>query len=190
MIDLNTFPKEAGVYLFKVNDEIIYIGSSKNLYQRMNIHNTCIKKGSSHGYKQDLYQFLQSNQFKVEFQITDNYRQLEQELIEKYNPKYNANRAFTGITHKGNEAKYHKERYQKYKEEIKQHQKEYDESHKEEIKQYREEHKEEIKQYKNQKCLYNGELLTLNALSKRFWRQGIPHPTQEAKKYLVGGNND
>ena len=45
--------------------------------------------------------------------------------------------------------------------------------------------KEYKKEYNNQLCFYNGETLTLNALSKRFQRAGIPHPVLEAKKYLV-----
>ena len=39
--------------------------------------------------------------------------------------------------------------------------------------------------YKNQLCLYNGEILTLNALYMRFYRAGIEHPQLEAKKYLL-----
>ena len=46
------------------------------------------------------------------------------------------------------------------------------------------------KQYYNQLCCYNGETLTLNALSMRFRRMGIDHPALEAKKYIIGGNND
>lgn len=45
--------------------------------------------------------------------------------------------------------------------------------------------KESQKQYHNQLCYYNDETLTLNALSTRFSRMGIPHPTLEAKKYLL-----
>ena len=41
------------------------------------------------------------------------------------------------------------------------------------------------KEYQNQLCFYNGETITLRALAKRFWRQGIDHPTIEAKKYLI-----
>ena len=170
------FPKEAGVYLFKVNEEIIYVGSSKNLYMRMVKHRSCIRKCSEHGYKQDLYQLLQSNPFTVEFQLTDNYRQLEQQLVEKYHPRYNAIRAYTGLgSKKGRVAEYYKERYQKYKEEIL-----------EQNKQYRESHKEQKKQYNNQLCLYNGQTLTLVALSKRFERKGISHPTIEAKRFIIG----
>ena len=163
---LDSFPKEAGVYLFKIGNEVIYIGSSKNLYQRMAKHRSNIRKGGNHNgtSKQELYQFLQKNHFTVEFQTTDNYRQLEQKLIEQYHPKYNILRASTGLgAKKDREAEYGRERYQKYKEEI----------------------LVQKKQYHNQPCLYRGETLTLSALSTRFKRQGIEHPTLEAKKYLI-----
>ena len=41
------------------------------------------------------------------------------------------------------------------------------------------------KAYNNRLCLYEGETLTLGALSRRFSRQGIAHPYKEAKKYLL-----
>ena len=167
-IVLYTFPKEAGIYLFKIDNEVIYVGSSNNIYLRMVNHKSCIRKGGDHGYKQDLYQYLQSNPFTVEFYLTDVYRQLEQELVEKYHPKYNSHRAYTGLgARKGRVAEYEKERYRKYKEEI------------------LEQNKKYSKQYDNQLCYYNGQTLTLNALRKRFGRKGITNPTQEAKKYLI-----
>ena len=168
-IKLCTFPKKSGAYLFKANDEVIYVGSSNNLYQRMVNHRRCIRQGSSHGYKQDLYQCIQLNPFTVEFQITDNYRQLEQELVEKYHPKYNSHRAYTGLgARKGRVAEYEKERYQKYKEELKQYQ----------------------NQYNSQLCCYNGKTLTLATLSMRFIKACIQNTVIEAKKYLIGGNDD
>ena len=48
--------------------------------------------------------------------------------------------------------------------------------------------KKSQKQYYNQLCCYNGETLTLNALSMRFMRMGIDHPTLEAKKYIKNNN--
>lgn len=174
MINLKEVPHSSGVYYFKSNNEVIYVGSSKNLYNRMAVHNTAIKQGSHQGCQTNLYQFLQSNQFTVQFQLETNYKQLEQQLIEQYNPKYNCLRAFTGISWNGNGAEYEKEYREKYKEEKKQ----YDN-------QYYEAHKEEKKQYKNQKCLYNGEILTLSALQQRFSRKGVANPTQEAKKHLI-----
>lgn len=37
----------------------------------------------------------------------------------------------------------------------------------------------------NQLCFYSGETLTLNALSARFRKSGIEHPTLEAKRYII-----
>ena len=179
-IKLVRIPKEAGAYLLKINEEVIYVGSSNNLYRRMTFHRSCIKQGSDHGYKQDLYECLQTNPFTVEFQLTNDYRQLEQELVEKYHPRYNANRANTGLgASKGRMAEYYKEWYQKYKEEVS-----------EQKKQYYVSHKQQKKQYYNQLCCFNGETITLCALRERFKRQGIIHSTQEAKRYLIGGNDD
>ena len=44
---------------------------------------------------------------------------------------------------------------------------------------------ERRKKYHNQLCSYNGETITINTLRARFRKSGIPHPTAEAKKYLV-----
>ena len=41
------------------------------------------------------------------------------------------------------------------------------------------------KDYFSRLCFYEGETLTLRALSSRFYRQGIQHPTLNAKKYLL-----
>ena len=48
-----------------------------------------------------------------------------------------------------------------------------------------ERYKKYNKEYDNQLCNYNGETITLDALRKRFKRQGIEHPVLEAKKYLL-----
>ena len=50
---------------------------------------------------------------------------------------------------------------------------------------YKESNKKYKKEYNDQLCSYNGETLTLAALSMRFRSAGIPHPTIEAKKYLL-----
>ena len=185
-IKLDEFPQASGVYKIIWNGSVIYIGSSNDLYKRMIEHRCSIKKGSDYDKKRGFYLFLQNSPFEVEFELTENYRQREQELIEYYEPIYNQIRAFTGCgTEKGRKAEYMKEYCQKFKEEMKQYYKQYNEAHKEEMKQWYENHKEDKKQYHNQKCLYKGEFLTLNALAARFLRQGIPHPVLEAKKYLI-----
>ena len=50
------------------------------------------------------------------------------------------------------------------------------------VERIKESKKEYKKEYRNQLCFYNGETLTLCALSKRFRRAGISHPILEAKK--------
>ena len=58
------------------------------------------------------------------------------------------------------------------------------------IERYKETHRKSSNNYENQICCYNNEVLTLATLSMRFIKAGIPHPTLEAKKYLIGGNSD
>ena len=53
------------------------------------------------------------------------------------------------------------------------------------IDKYKESKRKACNKYDNQLCSYNGELLTLCALSSRFRRRGIEHPQLEAKKYLL-----
>ena len=53
------------------------------------------------------------------------------------------------------------------------------------IERYKDSRKKAVNKYYSQLCSYNNEVLTLNALSTRFSKAGIPHPTQEAKKYLL-----
>ena len=82
----------------------------------------------------------------------------------------------------------------KSKDEYKEYQKEYQQSDKykeyQQSDKYKEYQKEFYKEYNNQLCSYNGEVLKLCALSKRFQRAGIPHPQIEAKKYLVNKSKD
>ena len=110
---------------------------------------------------------------KFEFQVIEEaepeqLKEKEQEFIEALKPAYNNYRA------KGWDI----ERYKEYEktDKRKDYQKEYQKTDK---------YKKAKKKYDNQLCCYNGEALTLNALRKRFKKLGIPHPTIEAKKYLL-----
>ena len=58
------------------------------------------------------------------------------------------------------------------------------------VERYKETHRKSSNNYENQICCYNNEVLTLATLSMRFIKAGVPHPTLEAKKYLIGGNDD
>lgn len=162
-INLKEIPQASGVYWFINNDEVVYVGSSKNLYKRMTQHNTFIKKGTNNGYQTDLYQFLQNNEFKVQFQLTENYKETEQKLIETYQPTFNVYKAFTGIRNYENEADYLKQWQRKYHGFFMNYK----------------------KWYNNRECLYKGKKITLNALTQKFHKEGAEHPVLEAKKYLI-----
>ena len=139
-------------------------------------------------------------------------KEYEQIAIEKYNPKYNIRDAYTGLSKEEYQKKYQKQYNKKHADSIKQYRKQYRKENADSIKQYqkqyykenadsikqykkqynkqyRKEHadsiKQQKKQYDNKQCLYENEILTLCALKTRFVRQGIEHPTQEAKKYLI-----
>ena len=89
----------------------------------------------------------------------DSLKEKEQKFIETLKPTYNSNRANGWNIERLKEA-----------------QKKYNKSDK---------GKEAQKKYESQLCYYNGETLTLRALSLRFKKLGIPHPVIEAKKYLI-----
>jgi excinuclease UvrABC nuclease subunit len=156
------FPKKAGVYKFVCNDTVVYVGSSKNLYNRMRQHKSALNYGcTSRGKQVELYQFLQQNDFSIEFEIAgENHKQMEQEWIDKFKPRFNLSSALAikeRQKQKSNE--WHRKNYSR--------------------------HKHNHDKYLNQLCEYNGEIIKLNALSARFCRAKIPLPTQEAKKYLI-----
>ena len=149
-----------------------YIGSSKNVKRRWAKH----KSKSTWKQCPNNPMYLDMNKYgldKFELQILEevepcSLKEAEQQFIEKLKPTYNSNRA------KG----FDFERRKKYK-------KEYNKSDK--CKEYNksDKRKKYRKEYDNQLCFYNSEILTLQALRKRFERKGITHSAQEAKKYLV-----
>lgn len=144
-----------------------YIGSSIDLEKRKREHfyeSTWRDKPNKQLYK-DMKQYGKDSFLFRPIRLCDpeDLKKYEQAAIEKYNPKYNRYAAYTGMS---------KEEYNK------QYNKQYSKENIDEIKQHQ-------KQYRKQQCLYENELLSLNALRIRFSRQGIEHPTLEAKKYLV-----
>ena len=156
--------KISGVY--KITNTITgdcYIGSSKNVKQRWAAHKC--KSVWNRFPNSQLYQDMQKYGVdKFEFEIlaeieSEQLKEAEQKFIEKLKPVYNNYNA------NGRDI----ERRKKYC-------KEYEKTDK---------RKKAKKEYKNQLCSYNGETLTLNALSQRFRSQGLTNPTEEAKKYLL-----
>jgi group I intron endonuclease len=181
--------KISGVY--KITNTItddFYIGSSRDVKHRWADHrsaSTWANQPNSRMY-QDMTQFgLNNFTFEI-IEKTDNLKVREQYYIDLLKPSYNSRNA-NGIDIK----RYYKrckEYYNTNKDKIiaysKEHMKEYrqTEDGKESNRKCA---RKSMKRYNNQICLYNGETIKLNALSQRFYKQGIPHPTLEAKKYLM-----
>ena len=160
--------KICGIY--KITNTItgdFYIGSSKDVKRRWAAH----KWPSRWKRYPNNQMYLDMQKYGVEkfvFEILtevepEELKEKEQQFIETLKPTYNSCNA------KGWDVERYKES-----------QKEYEKSDK-----GKESHKKAQNKYDNQLCNYNGETLTLKALSMRFRRQGIPHPTVEAKKYLL-----
>lgn len=149
-----------------------YIGSSKNVKRRWADHKcqSTWKRRPNNPMYQDMKKYGTDY---FEFQILeevepDSLKEKEQQFIDKMHPTYNSNNA------NGIDVKRRKEYHKNYEKSDKR--KKYNKSDK---------RKKAKKKYHNQPCLYNGEALTLNALSTRFLRQGLSNPVLEAKKYLV-----
>ena len=160
--------KIAGIY--KITNIItgdFYIGSSCNIKYRWANHKSPSKWKELPNSK--LYQDMASyglNNFTFEvLEETTDLHNREQYYIEQLKPSYNNYRAKGWNT-------------ERYKETSRRAQKTYHYTH-------RDEQLARMKDYNNRLCLYEGETLTLSALSKRFSYQGIAHPYKEAKKYLL-----
>lgn len=154
--------KISGVYkITNIETNECYVGSSKNIKMRLAVHK-CLSTWKKEPNKKLYIAFQQYGLDKFKFEIveeTTNLKEREQYWIDLLKPSYNNYRAF------GFDFERHKEYEQS-------------EKRKEYLKEY-------IKEYQNQLCIYNGEKLTLNALSLRFYKAGIEHPKLEAKKYLI-----
>ena len=195
--------KISGIY--KITNTVtgdFYIGSSKDVKKRWAVHkipSTWNNQPNNPMYldmqKYGLDKFIFEILAEVEI---EQLKETEQQFIETLKPTYNRYNA-KGLNierYKKTQKEYEKtDKFKQYQKEyqkeyhktdkFKQYIKEYNKSDK-----YKEYQKEYYKEYHNQLCLYNGELLTLCALSKRFQRAGIPHPQIEAKKYLLNKPKD
>lgn len=187
--------KVSGVYqiINKITGDC-YIGSTVDLKNRKRQHfgESNWKCDPNKPLYKDMKKYGKNNFLFKPIWLCDptELKKYEQIAIEKYNPKYNVCAAYTGMTKEEYSKQYRKENIDRKKQYDKQYYKENSVAKKQHQKQYRKEHADSIKQhhkqYNNQKCLYKNEILTLCALKSRFSRQGIEHPTLEAKKYLIG----
>ena len=144
-----------------------YIGSSRNVKRRWVSHlePSRWKQHPDSPLYQDMQKYgVDKFRFQSLVPVMPEYlKQVEQECIDLMKPTYNNYNA------KGLNVEREKKANKKYLQSEK----------------GKEVQKKSHKKYRNQLCYYNGETLTLNALILRFQRAGIPHATQEAKKYLI-----
>ena len=173
--------KICGIY--KITNTItgdFYIGSSKDVKRRWAQH----KRPSVWKNNPNSPLYLDMRKYGIEnfdFQVIEeveegSLKEKEQYFIETLKPTYNSNRANGFDIERRKETKKEYKKTNKYKEYMKEYQK---------SDRGKETHRKACNKYESQLCCYNGETLTLSALRKRFWRKGIDHPTQEAKKYLL-----
>ena len=184
--------------IYKITNTItgdFYIGSSKNVKSRWTAHK-CPSRWNRYS-NNPMYQDMRKYGVdKFELQILEevepeHLKEAEQQFIETLKPTYNNRNANGWDTERRKEFQKEYRKTDKYKEyhkeynktdKHKEYQREHYQQNREKVREY---HKEYNKEYYNQLCFYNGQTLTLSALSMRFKRKGIPHPTQEAKKYLL-----
>ena len=195
--------KICGIY--KITNTItgdFYIGSSKDINRRWTQHKRPSRwnDNPNNPLYLDMRKYgIENFVFEVIEEAEENFlKEKEQQFIEMLKPTYNQMNA-KGLNierQKEYKKEYHKtEKYKEYNKKYeksdkrKKYKKEYNKSDKR--KKYNKEYqksdkrKKYNKEYNNQLCFYNGEILTLCALSARFRRAGIPHPQIEAKKYLL-----
>ena len=160
--------KISGVYSITNNvTGELYIGSSKNIKQRWYGHKCLSKWKQSPNLKlyQDMAQYGLGNFIFEVLEETADLKEREQYWIDKLKPSYNVMRA------KGWDIERRKESHKRF--------------HKEWYEIHRDERLAKMKANYSRLCFYEGETLTLNALSARFSYHGIPHARLEAKKYLI-----
>ena len=181
-----------------------YIGSSKNVKSRWKDHK-CPSTWKKHPNNPMYLDMRKYGLDKFEFQILaeveeGKLKETEQQFIETLKPTYN-NRRANGwdIERYKNEysKEYHRKYYQRNRKKVKEYHRKYYQRNRKKVREYQKEYQKEYyqnnreskkeyqKEYNSQLCSYNGEVLKLCALSKRFQRAGVEHPTAEAKKYLL-----
>ena len=164
--------KISGIY--KITNTVtgdFYIGSSKDVKRRWREHKlpSKWKRCPSNPLYLDMKKYgLDKFVFEIIAEVEpEQLKETEQHFIETLKPTYNQMNA-NGLD------------IERIKKSQKEYMKEYMKSDK-----GKESRKKACKKYRNQLCFYNSETITLNALRCRFKRQGIDHPTLEAKKYLI-----
>ena len=175
--------KIAGIY--KITNTItgdFYVGSSHDIKHRWASHkipSAHKKHPNSKLYKSIASYGLDNFTFEI-IEETDNLKEREQYYIEQLKPSYNNYRAqgWDIERYKETTRRCNREWYEIHKDEKLTYNKAYHQANRDKDLAKRE-------AYRNKLCLYEGKTLTLHALSTRFRRQGLPHPTLKAKEYLL-----
>ena len=199
--------------VYKITNTITgdcYIGSSNDVKKRWRDHKcpSTWKRFPNNQLYQDMQKYgLDKFDFQVIAEVEiDSLKEMEQQFIETLKPTYNDRNAKGCDTERYKEYMKEYMKTDRYKESKKEYDKEYRKTDKrkeymkeymktDRYKEYQKEYNKEyhksdrykkyMKEYKSQLCCYDGKTITLGALSNRFRRMGIDHPTQEAKKYLI-----
>ena len=177
--------KICGVY--KITNTVtgdFYIGSSNDVKRRWASHKwqSVWKKYPNKKLYKDMEKYgVDKFEFEILAEVeADKLKEKEQHFIEKLQPTYNSNNAKGLNIERCKETKKEYQKSDKGKESKRKANNKYKKSDKGKESQRKFDNK-----YKHQLCSFNGEYLTLCALSQRFIKAGIPHPTIEAKKYLI-----
>lgn len=164
----------SGVYkiLCLVNGKF-YIGSSKNIRTRWGEHWNERERAKTKNQMMydDMRKYGKENFRIYVIYEGDDYKHIEKVVTYNLQPDYNIRNKTRKEPHKKVKMFADRNEYMRH----------YYSTHKE----YREYMKKYNKKSLNRLCSYNGEELTLSALTLRFRKAGITNPTQEAKKYLL-----
>lgn len=174
--------KISGVY--KITNTItgdFYIGSSKDIKLRWANHKSPShwKQRPNSKLYQDMSQYGLDNFIFEVLEKTDDLKEREQYWIEHLKPSYNNYWAKGWNIER--HIKTNRRCYEIHRDEKLTYLKAYHQAN-------RDKELAKAKAYGSRLCLYKGETLTLRALTGRFFRRGIPHPTLEAKKYLISNH--
>lgn len=90
---LHNIPEDSGIYIVTTSDgQVLYIGSSTTLRRRIAYLESHTKASGKylHNAADLLMQYQASGKTAhVHYIVTENYRSLEKELIDKYDPPWN-----------------------------------------------------------------------------------------------------
>ena len=190
--------KISGVY--KITNKItgdFYIGSSKDIKHRWAHHRSpsVWKLHPNVKLYKAMAQYGRDNFIFEVLEETTDLHNREQYYIEQLKPAYNDRHAdgYNIERYKETNRRHNKKWRKIHRDKMLTYSKAYRQAHRDEClaimkdwhKANRIKHLDQMKAYRNKLCLYEGKILTLNALSARFYRQGIAHAMLEAKKYLL-----